>query len=111
MIFIGVWAKFFLVTLAIESLVAVPLLGREFALWRRALAVLLAQILTHPIVWFVLPELGLGRMAYLVLAETWAVALELVFYRLVFAEVSWRRALGISALANGVSFSVGLLLQ
>jgi hypothetical protein len=111
MIFVGLWAKFFLITLAIESLVAVPLLGRESPWWRRALAVLLAQILTHPIVWFVLPELRLGRMTYLVLAETWAVALELVFYRLVFTELSWRRALGISAFANGASFSIGLLLQ
>lgn len=108
---IGVWVKYFLLTFAVESAVCVPLLGTKYALGRRVLAALLAQILTHPVVWFVLPELRLGTMTYLVLAETWAVALELVFYRLVFADLTWRRALGISALANGASFGVGLLLQ
>lgn len=104
------WAKAFALTVAVESGVAVPLLGHGQTLGRRALAALLAQLLTHPVVWFVLPELRLGFTLYLLLAETWAVVLELIFYRLVFGGLSWRYALGVSALANGASFAVGLLV-
>lgn len=111
MILLRLWAKYFLVTLFVEGLVCVPLLGKRYSPSRRLVAVLFAQLLTHPIVWFALPELRLDTMSYLVLAETWAVSLEVVFYRFVFVDLSWRRALGISALANGASFAIGLLLQ
>jgi len=105
------WARFFALTLGIELLVAVPLLDRSERFWRRAVAVTLGQLLTHPGVWFILPELRLGRLKYLVVAETGAVVLELLFYKLVFQKLPWSRALAASTLANGASLAMGSLLS
>jgi hypothetical protein len=89
----------------------VPLLRRSGSpAPRRAAAVALGQLATHPLVWFVWPALGLPRLPFLLLAESWAVAGELVVYRLAFPSLSWARALAVSALANGVSFAVGTAL-
>src|SRR5262245_56838287 len=95
------WARWFALTLAVELAVAVPLLAPEEALTRRAGAVTLAQLASHPLVWFLLPALGLGGARFLMAAESWAVACELLLYRLVFPHVGWRGALGVAALANG----------
>ncbi|HET9954200.1 MAG TPA: hypothetical protein VFQ61_06840, partial [Polyangiaceae bacterium] len=111
------WVHAFLITMTIELLVGVPLLGKSRPgaapdpLWRRAGAVVFAQLASHPLVWFVLPELHLRRSNYALVAETWAVVSELVLYRLVFVDLSWSRVLGVSALANGVSFAVGTFLN
>lgn len=104
------WAIAFGLTLAVELAVAVPLLGPPATRRRRAAIVTLAQLITHPCVWFVLPELGLSRTTYLVLAEGWAVLGELCWYRLVFRAHPWSRLLAVSALANGCSLAVGTLL-
>jgi hypothetical protein len=109
--YVAEWARFFAFTLGVEMLVAVPLLGRAQRPVRRCAAVLFAQLATHPLVWFALPELHLGRLPFLVVAESFAVVVELALYRLVFPELSWSRALAISALANGASTAVGTLLR
>jgi hypothetical protein len=109
--YVAEWARVFALTLAVEMVVAVPLLGREQRLARRSAAVLFAQLATHPLVWFVLPELRLGRLPFLVLAESWAVVAELTLYRLVFPALSWSRALAVSALANGASAALGTFLR
>jgi len=108
--YVAEWAKYFVVTLLVEVAVAAPLLARSEPRWRAVSAVAFAQLLSHPAVWFVLPALGLHRGAYLVVAESWAIVSELVFYRFVFERLSWTRALGVSALANGASLAVGTLL-
>jgi hypothetical protein len=108
---IEAWLRAFLVTAAVELLVAVPLLGRSRPAARRAAAVLLGQLATHPLVWFVWPSLGLGRTAFLVVAESWAFVIELATYRLVFPDLPTRRAAASSALANGASLAVGLLFR
>jgi hypothetical protein len=91
--------------------VAVPLLGTVGSRKRRAVVVTVAQLVTHPAVWFVWPALGLSRPAFLLLAETWAVVGELLVYRLAFPALPVSRALGISALANGASFALPWLLS
>jgi hypothetical protein len=77
----------------------------------RIAVVLLAQLATHPAVWFVFPEFRFTRTSYMVGAELWAVLLEALLYGLVFSELPWTGALGVAALANGASFAVGLLLK
>lgn len=111
MIVAAAWFKAFLITTAAELLLAFPLLGRERARVRRAGTVVFAQLASHPMVWFVWPEFGLRRPAYLLVAEFWAFAIEALVYRLVFPDLPLRRAAAISALANAGSLTVGLLLR
>jgi hypothetical protein len=107
---VSAWSHAFALTCLVELAVAVPLIGRSESALRRTGAVLFAQLASHPAVWFVFPALHLRRLHYAVGAELWAVAIELVIYRLVFARLSWLRAFAISALANGASFAVGTWL-
>lgn len=100
------WAEYFAVTTLVELVFAVPLLGRGERLVRRCAAVALAQLASHPTVWFILPSLGWPRGTYLFVAETWAIVSELLLYRLVFEKLSWSRALGVSAVANGASLAI-----
>jgi hypothetical protein len=106
-----VWAKAFCVTTAVEvPLVAWALRHDDPSAPRRAALAFSASLLTHPAVAFVFPRLGLPGGVAIVLAESWAVGLEAVFYALVFRGLGPARALAISALANAASFGVGLLL-
>jgi hypothetical protein len=107
----ALWPGAFLLTIASELAVAVPLLGPSCPLARRAGAVLLGQCITHPLVWFAWPLLGLPRPLYLLCAEAFAVAAELVVYRLALAELAWPRAVAAASLANAASIAVGLLLR
>jgi hypothetical protein len=109
--YVALWSRVFVLTLLVEAVVAFPLLGSRASAARRAGAVFAAQLLTHPGVWFILPALGMTRVVYLTLAEVWAVAAEMALYRLIFAELPWSRALGISALANGASLAAGMLVR
>lgn len=104
------WLLAFSLTLGSELLVAVPLLAAGGPRSRRIAAVCLAQLATHPSVWFIWPLLGLPRPLFLLLAESFAVLVEALFYRLSFPTLSWSRCLGSSALANGSSVLVGLCL-
>lgn len=110
MSYVAEWAKYFVETALVELCLAVPLLGREETRVRRVAAVLFAQVSSHPAVWFVFPALGMRRVHYLVVAEAWAIVSELLLYRLVFERLSWARALGVSALANGASLAAGTFL-
>lgn len=107
--YVALWSRVFALTLAVEALVAFPLLRSRASPIRCAAAILAAQLLTHPIVWFVLPAFGLTRLSYSTLAETWALVAEMALYRLIFSELSWSAAFAISALANGASLAAGIL--
>lgn len=110
MTYVGMWAVAFAITSAVECVVAGSLLGsKQGSFARRALVVLLAQWVSHPTVWFILPELGMSRLLFVLVAESWAVASELGVYRVVFPAITWRRAIVVSLLANACSFLVGLL--
>jgi hypothetical protein len=104
------WAQAFALTVVLEAPLVVWLFrGDEPSLQRRLVLLLFANLVTHPAVWFIFPALELGRLAMLACAETWAVVLEGWFYATVF-RAGLLRAMGVSALANGFSFGVGLLL-
>ncbi|MET0790304.1 MAG: hypothetical protein ABW061_02170 [Polyangiaceae bacterium] len=105
------WLFAFTLTLLSELLVAVPLLAPGGTLGRRIAAVSLAQLATHPSVWFIWPLFGWPRPLYLACAEGFALCIEAIIYRLIFERLPWSRALAASALANGASVLVGLSLR
>lgn len=106
------WFRAFSLTVLVEAPIAAALLKpAEPRLHRRAALVLFANLASHPAVWFIFPELGLSYAPTLVLAEAWAVLSEALLYRLVFEETGAVEAFGISALANGASLGIGLLLR
>ena len=109
---VALWFKAFLLTVLVEVPIAAALLRpAEPRLARRMALVLFANVASHPAVWFIFPELRLPHLPALVLAETWALLSEAVFYRLVFEKTDAVEALGISAVANGASFATGLLVH
>ncbi|WP_438008452.1 hypothetical protein WME89_06930 [Sorangium sp. So ce321] len=106
------WSRAFAVTLLVELAVATPLLGpAEPSRWRRAALVAVANVASHPAVWFIFPALALGATTRLALSELWAVLLELGVYRLALRDLPALRAVAASALANGASLGLGLLLR
>ena len=111
---VELWFRAFVATLVLELLVAPFVLGRELGRLRRAGAVLLVNLATHPVVWFVIPELCRGHVSWtasVVLSEIWAVAIETWGFRVVFPELRWTRCLAAAALANAASTAIGLALR
>ncbi len=101
----------FALTVGIELVVALPVLAPGGRWPRRIAAVVVAQLATHPSVWFFWTLFGWPRPVYLLLAESFALVVETLIYRLVFQQISWPRALAASALANGTSVLIGSWLQ
>ena len=103
------WFVAFLLTLAVEVPVAVFLLRRaEPNLLRAAALVVFANLLTHPMVWFVWTQVFLiGTPEYVIAAETWAIAAEALFYAVVIRGLGPGRAIVIAVVANAASFAVG----
>jgi hypothetical protein len=110
MIATTLWLRAFALTLTVEEAIAVPLLASvERSKVRRAMAVLLVNLATHPLVWFFFPHLGWARPTFLAIAETWAFGFEAIAYRVVFAGASWRRCVAVSVCANLGSYLLGLV--
>ena len=106
------WLRAFALTALIEIPIVVLLTRRTaFPAWRRGVIALFGQIATHPAVWFIFPRIaGLtGRQATL-LSELWAFLAEACLYAVALPGVRPLRALGISAIANGTSYGLGLAL-
>ena len=104
------WLRGFGLTIAIEESIAVPLLAPvEPGRVRRVLAVLLANLSTHPLVWFFFTRVGWSWAVGIWVAEAWAFGFEIVAYRVIFANASWKRCALVSVSANGVSYLLGLL--
>ncbi|HTN89570.1 MAG TPA: hypothetical protein VL242_38095 [Sorangium sp.] len=109
---VAAWSRAFAVTLLVELAVAAPLLGpAEPSRCRRAALVAIANVASHPAVWFIFPALALGATTRLALSELWAVLLEVGVYRLALRDLPALRAVAASALANGASLGLGLLLR
>jgi hypothetical protein len=106
------WLRAFGVTFAAETLVALPLLRpSQASLRRRLAAVALANLATHPLVWFLFPGLALPYTLRLVLSETFAVVLETGAYLVIWPALGPRRATLVAVLANGASLVCGLFLR
>jgi hypothetical protein len=105
------WLRAFALTLIVEISVATPLLARvEQRIARRIAVVVVANLATHPLVWFLFPGLAFGRPARFALSEAWAVSAELAIYVLVWPSLPFRRAAIASLAANGASVAAGMVL-
>ena len=82
--------------------------GLAAPVWQRAALAFVATLATHPIVWFVMPELGLSEPVRYVASEGWAFGAELLIYRALLPGATWGRAAAASGLANAGSFLAGL---
>lgn len=109
---VSAWLRAFLLTALIEVPIVLALTREGPVPTPRRLALaFFAQLVTHPLVWYVFPNLsGLSHTSTLVLSELWAWLGEAVFYAVALAPIRPARAVGVAALANGASFGVGLLL-
>jgi hypothetical protein len=106
------WLRAFVLTVAVEGAVAVPMLREvEPRLWRRAAVVLFANLASHPAVWFVFPALGAPYTVTTWLSEAWAFAVEAAIFVLVFPDAARTRLVGVSLIANGTSWGAGLLMR
>jgi hypothetical protein len=107
------WFMAFLLTLVVELPVGVILLRpAEPELVRRALAVLIANLVTHPAVWYVLTQLLLvGTVTFTLVAETWAVLGEAVVYGVTFPAMARSRALAVALVVNTLSFAIGRVVR
>ena len=103
------WLVAFLLTVAVEVPVAMLLLrGVEPNLLRVAALVVFANLVTHPLVWYVWTQVFLvGTPQYVIAAETWAIVAETVFYAVVIKGLRPSRAFAVALIANAVSFAVG----
>jgi hypothetical protein len=112
--YLSAWARAFLLTLLVELASATPLLGRfakSESVARRLAAVSVANVASHPAVWFVIPVITGGGMPMLIVAESWAVLCEVFVYRVIFKQLRLLDALALSLLANAASLGIGLLIR
>jgi hypothetical protein len=106
------WLPAFLLTLVVELVVVLMLLvPAGGAPVRVAVIVLVANLATHAVAWFVLTQVLLvGTLAYTVVVESWAIALEVACYWAAFPGVAARRVLAAAVTANLASFVLGLAI-
>ena len=106
------WFPAFVLTLAVEApIVAILLRPTGYEPLRIAVLFVFANLATHLVVWYVLTDLlVVGSAEYVAVAEGWAIAAEAIFYAAAFREISARRAVTVSVVANLASFVVGRLL-
>jgi hypothetical protein len=107
----GGWVRAFLLTLLVEEVVVLAMTrGDAEPRGRRAALVLFANLATHPSVWFFFPLALRDDSSRLIASEAWAVLLEAAFYWLTM-KMTESRALAVSAIANGASLGIGLLVR
>ena len=106
------WLRAFGLTLLVEVPLAIWLLASvETKPARRAAVAVLANLATHPLVWFLFPGLALGSGARFALSEAWAFGAEVAIYMIVWPRLSLRRAALVSLIANASSVAVGLVVR
>jgi hypothetical protein len=104
------WPYAFALTTLIEVPIVVALTSGRLS--RRLLVAVAAQLATHPLLWFYFARLpGVTGRTGVLIGELFALVAEAVIYRLGLPDISAKRALGLSALANGTSLAVGLLVR
>ncbi len=105
------WFIGFALTLTLEApWILAGLRRSEASLSRRVLALLFANLLTHPLVWYLFPALPLGRRYSLIGSEIWAFAGEWLFYASHVQRLNRQRAAVLSLAANTTSFLIGSLV-
>jgi hypothetical protein len=97
------WLIVFAITQVVELAVVGAILGR-----RGLILAFVGTAITHPIVWFVLPNIGLRYAAYVWTAELFAWLFEAAIYRRI---LPWPKALLLSFAANAASATAVALLR
>lgn len=107
------WLEAFLVTVAVEAPIVLALTrDAKVDMSKRLALIVFAQLATHPLVWFVFPQIvGLRGSTTIALSEAWAWLAEAAFYALTLPGVRPVRAIGVSALANGASVLAGVIIR
>ncbi len=107
------WFAAFVLTLAVEAPIVAFLLRRsEPNLLRLGILIVFANLASHPIVWYVISQLLLvGTPAYTLVAETWAIAAEAVFFWAAIRGLTVRRAIAVAAAANATSWLAGRVID
>jgi hypothetical protein len=110
--YVVAWFRAFLLTQAIEIGVAGKLFQTKNIPWKRSIGVIaIANLASHPAVWFVFPELGFSHIPTFVGMELWAWLSETVIYKIIFPTLLWKHSLVIALIANATSLGLGLLLR
>ena len=105
------WLQAFGLTVFVECLIAVPWLrSSEPRVLRRLAAVLLVNLATHPLVWFLFPGLLIPYGARVALSEIWAVVGEACAYAVIWPAAGLKRPALVSFAANAGSFLFGVLV-
>jgi hypothetical protein len=106
------WFAAFVLTLAIEIPIVLFLLRRaEPDRVRLVVLIVFANLATHPVVWFVMPQLLLvGTPTFTLVVEGWAMAAEAVFYAVAIRCLSPRRAIVVAVTANAASWLAGRVI-
>ena len=109
---VDLWFRAFALTVLVELPIVALLLRRaEPDRVRLVVLIVLANLATHPAVWFIWTQPFLvGTTEYLVVAESWAVAVEAVFYWAAFRGLPVGRAILVAFVANAASFLLGQLV-
>jgi len=109
---VSAWFTAFILTLTAETpVVAFMLRWEEPNLARLGILIVFANLATHLAVWYVITQLFLvGTLDYTIVAESWAMAAEAVFYWAAIRGLTARRAIGAAVVANGLSFIIGRLV-
>jgi hypothetical protein len=100
----------FLITVLCEAAVGAWGFRRELRLASWLPLVLCVNSLTHPIVFFVIMGRGWTYLSSVTIAEAFAWLAEAGLYRWCLRETTLRRCLGVSALANLLSWQAGPLI-
>ncbi len=100
----NLWGPAFLLTLSTELLVA-PVLLRSVRVKQALLATVLANGISHPLLWTIFPRTWAGLAA----GECFVLFFEAAVYRAL-AAATFREALRVSLAANLMSFTLGILL-
>ena len=105
------WPLAFGLTLTLELVVLLAVFRHEHRTARVVLAAAVGNLLTHPIVYLVLPRVLEAYSTYLIVAELFAFGVEIPVILALVRPSPWYRAVGASALANGASYLAGLVLH
>ena len=102
------WLTAFAWTLAIELPIYTLLIGRCFRNWWTVVVVVLViNLVTHPMLWFVFPHFT-PRWAYLAAGETTVTLIELVLVAIAIRDPG--RAAVAAITANAASFLGGMIM-
>ncbi len=100
----------YVLTLLIETIILFLILRNKYPIKVIIVNSLIANTLTHPMVWFIFPLFGLGYALQIAASEIFAFVVEAILYLLLFEKVGWLRAVSISLLCNLVSFLTGVII-